>query len=188
MPIGVPPAADTTELPIYREIEAAWFRTHGNTQAISVYNPDAPAAGRQPQRPAQPQPTYVPAPARPAQVPQTGQAVLTPPPAQRPAPIPVATTTADERWRTAADDGWRAAAAAAAPPVDSKTRIGLPKRQPGAQLVPGGVETKTTARTRRTPEEVRGLLSTYQRGVQRGRTANGGSDVGTSGTAEGSGR
>ncbi len=39
-----------------------------------------------------------------------------------------------------------------------------------AQLVPGGVEKPTNAVQRRTPEAVRGLLSAYHRGVQRGRT------------------
>ena len=40
-----------------------------------------------------------------------------------------------------------------------------------AQLVPGGVEQRRgTSLQRRTPEAVRGLLSAYHRGVQRGRT------------------
>jgi len=54
--------------------------------------------------------------------------------------------------------------------VDQKTQAGLPKRVPMAQLVPGGVEKATTSVQRRTPEAVRGLLSAYHRGVQRGRT------------------
>jgi hypothetical protein len=39
-----------------------------------------------------------------------------------------------------------------------------------AQLVPGGVEKGSVTVQRRTPEGVRGLLSAYHRGVQRGRT------------------
>jgi hypothetical protein len=39
-----------------------------------------------------------------------------------------------------------------------------------AQLVPGGVDKAATSVQRRTPESVRGLLSAYHRGVQRGRT------------------
>ncbi len=51
------------------------------------------------------------------------------------------------------------------------TRSGLPKRVPQAQLVPGGIEPRGREHGRRTPDEVRGLLSAYHRGVQRGRTA-----------------
>ncbi|HWH00180.1 MAG TPA: hypothetical protein VNV66_12850, partial [Pilimelia sp.] len=54
------------------------------------------------------------------------------------------------------------------------TRSGLPKRVPQAQLVPGGIETHDRDRRRRTPEEVRGLLAAYHRGVQRGRSAGDG--------------
>jgi hypothetical protein len=38
-----------------------------------------------------------------------------------------------------------------------------------AQLVPGGVEKNIANANRRSPEQVRGLLSAYHRGVQRGR-------------------
>lgn len=74
-------------------------------------------------------------------------------------------------WRTAADEGWRAASAAAEVPVRETTRTGLPKRVPMAQLVPGGVDKPTETVQRRTPEGVRGLLSAYHRGVQRGRAS-----------------
>jgi hypothetical protein len=73
-------------------------------------------------------------------------------------------------WRSAADDGWLAASAAAEPEVSGLTDAGLPKRVPMAQLVPGGVEKNTANANRRSPEQVRGLLSAYHRGVQRGRT------------------
>ena len=60
---------------------------------------------------------------------------------------------------------------AAAEPVDAgTTRSGLPKRVPQAQLVPGGVQKGPSTQNRRSPDEVRGLLSAYHRGVQRGRT------------------
>jgi hypothetical protein len=61
--------------------------------------------------------------------------------------------------------------AAAQPQGAGTTRSGLPKRVPQAQLVPGGVENGARAQQRRSPDEVRGLLSAYHRGVQRGRTA-----------------
>ena len=75
-------------------------------------------------------------------------------------------------WRTIADDGWRAAQAATEPQDGGSTDIGLPRRVPMAQLVPGGVEVPTGASDRRTPDGVRGLLSAYHRGVQRGRGAH----------------
>jgi hypothetical protein len=63
-------------------------------------------------------------------------------------------------------------AMAAAEPIDAgTTKSGLPKRVPQAQLVPGGVQSGGQRnQNRRTPDEVRGLLSAYHRGVQRGRT------------------
>jgi signal transduction histidine kinase len=84
-------------------------------------------------------------------------------------------------WRTVADDGWTAAQAALDPQDGGTTDMGLPRRVPMAQLVPGSVEHGAAASTqhretttpagpdRRTPDSVRGLLSAYHRGVQRGR-------------------
>ncbi|MGH3681982.1 MAG: ATPase, partial [Natronosporangium sp.] len=93
------------------------------------------------------------------------------PPPDAGAGTPPATYDADlDSWRTAADTGWQAAAAASQPQPAGSTSSGLPKRVPQAQLVPGSVETPTPgASQRRSPEEVRGLLSAYHRGVQRGR-------------------
>jgi hypothetical protein len=79
---------------------------------------------------------------------------------------------AEDGWRTAADEGWHRALAAAEPDSAGTTRSGLPKRVPQAQLVPGGIQDGGSRdQTRRTPDEVRGLLSAYHRGVQRGRIA-----------------
>ncbi len=78
--------------------------------------------------------------------------------------------SAEDRWRTAADEGWQRAMAAAEPVDAGTTRSGLPKRVPQAQLVPGGVQSGPRNQNRRSPDEVRGLLSAYHRGVQRGRT------------------
>jgi hypothetical protein len=87
-----------------------------------------------------------------------------------------------QTWQTAADEGWSRATAAAEPATAGTTRSGLPKRVPQAQLVPGGVQARTREQSRRTPDEVRGLLSAYHRGVQRGRTA-GGAEVEAAGSA-----
>ena len=83
------------------------------------------------------------------------------------------TPAPEPAWQTAADDGWVAASQAADPQVDGTTSAGLPRRVPMAQLVPGGVEKATTNANKRSPEQVRGLLSAYHRGVQRGRTRTG---------------
>jgi signal transduction histidine kinase len=85
--------------------------------------------------------------------------------------VPRPRTSAEDAWRTAADDGWQRAMAAAEPPDAGQTRSGLPKRVPQAQLVPGGVQNGSRDTNRRSPDQVRGLLSAYHRGVQRGRTA-----------------
>ncbi|MBX6354722.1 MAG: sensor histidine kinase [Micromonosporaceae bacterium] len=191
-------ADDTTELPIFREIEAVWFRTHGTRDVnAGAENWSMPTAGHPP-------PPVIPA-GSPvgASVPVTGQgqpagygsgrggstgngasaapaqrpAAAPPPAAYTPPQVPPSSTGGSnngEQWRTAADEGWRRASAAAAPPASGTTRSGLPKRVPQAQLVPGGVTpTGGTNRTKRTPDEVRGLLSAYHRGVQRGRSASG---------------
>ena len=84
--------------------------------------------------------------------------------------MPQQRAAAEDRWRTAADEGWHRAMAAAQPVDAGTTRSGLPKRVPQAQLVPGGVQPGPRNQNRRSPDEVRGLLSAYHRGVQRGRT------------------
>ncbi|MBN1173237.1 MAG: nitrate- and nitrite sensing domain-containing protein [Micromonosporaceae bacterium] len=165
----------TMELPIYRELESAWFSTRRSAPAPA---PAAPAPAPTPvsspparQREAASQRPEVFPSAAPAAssgdagVPAggfgtggTGSSAQTPAAATRPA------------WQTAADEGWQAAAALAEDRDFAMTETGLPKRVPMSQLVPGGVERAPVSSYRRTPEAVRGLLSAYHRGVQRGRT------------------
>ncbi|MCW6004522.1 nitrate- and nitrite sensing domain-containing protein [Micromonospora sp. CPCC 205371] len=117
----------------------------------------------------QPTPTPVSTPA--AYSPPPVPPVSAPVPAPDPA-VPRQRVGGEDGWRTAADEGWKRAEQASQPQPAGTTRSGLPKRTPQAQLVPGGVESKTgREKTRRTPDEVRGLLSAYHRGVQRGRSA-----------------
>ncbi|HEX2773085.1 MAG TPA: ATPase, partial [Micromonosporaceae bacterium] len=182
---------ETMELPIFRELESAWFRTQRS--APEVY----PPARSQPAYPSGDQPggettapvdiTRTPPPATqddPTVV--TGSSAM----ANKPTsggwstrPIPTPSGSADRtgsagqqtepvvtEWTTAADVGWRAASAAAEREPADTTEAGLPKRVPMAQLVPGGVDKPTVPVQRRTPESVRGLLSAYHRGVQRGRS------------------
>jgi HAMP domain-containing protein len=212
-PAGAKPE-EPGELPIFREMEAVWFRAHGQDSTQIFRMPPEGAAGGSAPWPAEPvagartgavvgryavpvgtpaAPTRAPLPARsPGQSTPGPSAAPAQPapdgPAEPPAPYTPPTAVPTQRaagaaepagpgegtgaWRTAADEGWARATRAAAPANAGTTRSGLPKRVPQAQLVPGGIEPKgERERTRRTPDEVRGLLSAYHRGVQRGRSA-----------------
>jgi anti-sigma regulatory factor (Ser/Thr protein kinase) len=173
-------ADETMELPIFRELESAWFTTARPEPANQ-----SPAAAPAPSRDDEADPVVsaqrfsTGEPARSVGVPQQAS------PESRngdrePAPVGAVAANgngtsslngaASNSWQTAADDGWQAARKAAEMPVDTTTTAGLPRRTPMAQLVPGGVDRAETSVQRRTPEAVRGLLSAYHRGVQRGRT------------------
>jgi signal transduction histidine kinase len=174
-------ADETMELPIFRELESAWFRTRRSTSEKPAAATPAPTPA-----PAKPVEAPTPPPAKPVETKDdfvtvdagmvaAPVAARTGPPATG-APAgngvvrPEASTSG---WQTAADDGWRAATKAtkaAGGESSETTQAGLPKRVPMAQLVPGGVDKGATSVQRRTPEAVRGLLSAYHRGVQRGRT------------------
>ncbi|WP_250027802.1 sensor histidine kinase [Paractinoplanes maris] len=166
-------ADETMELPIFRELESAWFTTARPADAKPSTNGlDEPVSSQR-------IPTGEPS--RSIGVPQ--QAVSPESRDRDPATVGAGAingaasngasangSMATNPWQTAADTGWQAAQAAAEVAVDSTTTAGLPKRTPMAQLVPGGVDRNDTSVQRRTPEGVRGLLSAYHRGVQRGRT------------------
>ncbi|GAB2609808.1 hypothetical protein Aab01nite_23860 [Paractinoplanes abujensis] len=166
-------ADETMELPIFRELESAWFTTARPAEAKPTANGglDEPVSSQR-------IPTGEPS--RTIGVPQ--QAVSPESRDRDPATVGVGAangvaqngsspngSTATNPWQTAADEGWQAAQAAAEAQVDTTTTAGLPKRTPMAQLVPGGVDRGGNSVQRRTPEGVRGLLSAYHRGVQRGR-------------------
>ena len=117
------------------------------------------------------------------------------------APVPAAAAAQPEpsNWRSPADEGWRAAAAAqaSATQTDLKTNAGLPQRVPGRNLIPGsagrsagtaggsgngatgsngaaagaagGVRNGSGATRHRAPADARGL-SSYQQGINRGRS------------------
>jgi hypothetical protein len=78
-----------------------------------------------------------------------------------------------KNWTSAADEGWNAAQRASAPRVEAHTESGLPQRQPGHQLVPGGVNgaDKITAKLR-DPDAIREKLSRHQKGIRDGRAAS----------------
>lgn len=183
-------ADETMELPIFRELESAWFRTRrpGTEEETPTAAAKTPTSGAPTQQFAR-----VDAGGRavqPTSPGTTGNAPMADTPAAGGAPREngptaneggrsgVAGSFGHRRpsqqqtggWQTSADDGWRAASAATEVPVVATTTTGLPKRTPMAQLVPGAVEKPAASVQRRTPEGVRGLLSAYHRGVQRGRT------------------
>ncbi|RVX47978.1 signal transduction histidine kinase [Nonomuraea polychroma] len=91
-----------------------------------------------------------------------------------------AVPSGEEAWRTAADAGWRAAAAASEPSLGGVTAAGLPKRTPKANLVPGTASQPATPaqqpQQRQAPaaqpvsaDRVRSRLASFQQGVRRGR-------------------
>jgi signal transduction histidine kinase len=182
-PAGLAPFADETmELPIFRELESAWFREidTGSRTPATGGDGDEPqsvdqlagqsgvrlptgGSGRAPRSEASAgDGTFYPGPAES----DAGTATGGTPMAGSTAPSGRVPTS---EWQSPADDGWVAAAAALDPSDGGTTDGGLPRRVPMAQLVPGGVEKAATATNRRSPDAVRGLLSAYTRGVQRGR-------------------
>ncbi|MGY0234617.1 nitrate- and nitrite sensing domain-containing protein [Longispora urticae] len=192
---ALPAEDDGEELLIFREMESAWFTTghdvpelHSEPEPWS-FGADAPVAEATPAdagaKPSDagavtsaPDPATVVAPVPVQEAPVVAEHNPPPTPArvpvEAPAPAPRRVSpapppSADERWQTAADRGWQAASAASAPAVGGTTGTGLPRRVPMAQLVPGGVAAGSNVTDKRNPEAVRGLLSAYHRGVQRGR-------------------
>jgi len=182
-------ADETMELPIFRELESAWFRTRRKPEDAGVH-PQGASATTQTATQTVAVDTAAPTAQRFVTAPSSNATAVNSSASmsQHPGAGPVRTGGGSPAggsngvgrsgeptggWRTAADDGWRAAMAAtsAATTADAPTtQTGLPKRVPMAQLVPGAVEKPTPSVQRRTPEAVRGLLSAYHRGVQRGRT------------------
>ncbi len=177
-PLAAPAVDDTTELPIFRQMQASWFGSSAEPESESdswgtrrtieapaipakgraavqqnTVRSDWPIAGAQPVTPGQPATAArLDGAAEDAGIPRQRQAA-----------------EANPEWQTSADLGWQAAAAASSPVTGSTTRSGLPIRRPQENLVPGSVGEPTVARVKRTPEQVQGLLSAYTRGVQRGR-------------------
>jgi hypothetical protein len=69
------------------------------------------------------------------------------------------------------DEGWEAARRAVEPQADKRTASGLPQRDPGNRLVPGGVNGKSdrVQQSNRDPDSIRSSLSRHQQGVRDGR-------------------
>jgi hypothetical protein len=198
----------TTELPIFREVESAWFKAvtpapkKVEDEAAKVEDapaessfratPPAPAevADASPPRYADqsgaaesPAPAWDAAPPSPPQPTEGPTMQSTPAADESPAASGMErrrltspeTDTGSYAWRTAADDGWSRVDDAFAETIEETTTVGLPKRRPMERLVPGAVEEsqETVSAQKRNPEGIRGLLSAYHRGVQRGRGNDG---------------
>ena len=192
----------TTELPIFREVESAWFKAvtpapkavddaaKVTPEPESSYGEDAGEA--EPTAPVRdaasqssPQPTegatmhHSPPPAEQSEPRRAESRAETHSPAdsglERRRLQTEPDTDSSYAWRTAADDGWSRVDNAFAETADETTSAGLPKRKPMERLVPGGVEEsqETVSAQKRNPEGIRGLLSAYHRGVQRGRGNDG---------------
>ena len=85
----------------------------------------------------------------------------------------VSTTTTSD-WTSPADAGWEAAEVAHAPVSGGTTAVGLPKRVPKANLVPGGVGGGTAPAApapARSASQTRERLANFQRGVREARAA-----------------
>jgi transposase len=81
----------------------------------------------------------------------------------------------DLEWDTLADEGWRAAEAAAQPAVGTSTESGLPRRVPQANLVPGSpvADEPERAPISRDASQLAAQTAGYFRGWQRGRRSTG---------------
>jgi signal transduction histidine kinase len=195
-PVSAPPPAEsrlrfadeTMELPIFRELESAWFRTRRSTPeeptsslsqgldpAASARTPYATVdagrgAGQNTSTGATGSTAMVNTPMSAGRSREAGPGVNSAGVAAGDGNGEPRRGTAPVGWESPADVGWRAATEASESQVTETTQTGLPKRVPMAQLVPGGVDKPSGSVRRRTPEAVRGLLSAYHRGVQRGRT------------------
>ncbi|MDN2500650.1 histidine kinase, partial [Nocardia nova] len=67
------------------------------------------------------------------------------------------------------DEGWQAARRAVETSSEKRTAAGLPQRDPGNRLVPGGVIGRADRAPSRDPESIRSSLSRHQQGVRDGR-------------------
>ncbi|MER0243224.1 nitrate- and nitrite sensing domain-containing protein [Streptomyces sp. HSW2009] len=96
------------------------------------------------------------------------------------------TQPADSGWRSTNDERWQRAEQLREPKAGGVTLSGLPRRVPQANLVEGTAEEGPQGgpQVSRSPEDIRGRLSSLRRGVQQGRTV--GTGTGQGNTAGGS--
>lgn len=86
-----------------------------------------------------------------------------------PSTTPAETTT---EWNFGSDEGWRTVQSVSQSTPASFTSAGLPRRRRGEQLLPGSAPPpagSASPRPSRDAHDVRGRLSSFQQGIQRGR-------------------
>ena len=162
-PERAPDDAPTERLPIYEAVLSQWFRESDANDAVERpglgadfldgQHGDRDGAGQQDR------------PRRAGSEQRSGQ---------------LPTGAEDPGWGQA-DHGWQAAEALVeqVQQVEETTEAGLPKRRPKTNLVPGSVDTSSQhaaasskqAGVPRSAEAVRGRMSNFQTGIQRGRHA-----------------
>ncbi|MGH3544434.1 MAG: hypothetical protein ACRDPW_00645, partial [Mycobacteriales bacterium] len=178
--------ATNITLAIFESIESTWFReVPPKNDTDTATAPQPPELAHPPEPGAKPstetEPTS-PEPGPAADAPEDAAAQAPTAPIRARFPMPSAqirhTGTASVRpeWRSAGDVGWQRAVAAASPRTGGMTEAGLPKRIPMANYIPGGVRTAAqiaaaAAPLNRSPEAIGAGLSSYRRGVERGRQA-----------------
>ncbi|MFI7121539.1 nitrate- and nitrite sensing domain-containing protein [Amycolatopsis sp. NPDC049868] len=140
-----------------------------------------PAAATEPAK--APEPSKAPESSKtpePAKAPETAERPAAPPAAlpsrkpqaASPEPEPVAATERTDAWNFGSDEGWKAAQAVSQSVPSRTTSAGLPRRRRGEQLLPGSAGPPAgavTPRPQRDAHDVRGRLSSFQQGIQRGR-------------------
>ncbi|MEU4668670.1 nitrate- and nitrite sensing domain-containing protein [Amycolatopsis sp. NPDC023774] len=175
-----PTAAETTieNTPIFDEMLSAWFRspappadetaakTGTDQPAVEkTARPGESAAGTDDKAGAKTEPKPGEQPPSDAAKPEPGVA-------------PVSTPEQDERnWDFASDENWRTVQAVSQVEPTAFTKAGLPRRRRGEQLMPGSAapdelpaaESAKPGLPVRDPADVRGRLTSFQRGVNRGR-------------------
>lgn len=111
--------------------------------------------------------------ARPAVAPAALPARRTAKPQVEPSVAGAAVAPAEtDAWNFGSDEGWKAAQAVSQSVPSKVTSAGLPRRRRGEQLLPGSAGPPVgavTPRPQRDAHDVRGRLSSFQQGIQRGR-------------------
>ncbi|WP_410653410.1 nitrate- and nitrite sensing domain-containing protein [Amycolatopsis sp. cmx-4-54] len=147
------------------------------TQPVTAQPQAKPENGAATEQAAAPEPSKAP---EPAKAPETAERPAAPPAAlpsrkpqaASPEPEPVAAAEQTDAWNFGSDEGWKAAQAVSQSVPSRMTSAGLPRRRRGEQLLPGSAGPPAgavTPRPQRDAHDVRGRLSSFQQGIQRGR-------------------